>query len=107
MDFDDLYSKCVQVFKIAKFHNLVLKMAKSWFGLTTVNFFGYELCHGSYGLSKERIAEIQVIPLPSSLQQAQRMHGALVFFKPFIPRFSDKLAHLYEMTQKTFSCVDS
>jgi hypothetical protein len=62
-----------KVIAIAKYHCLVLKMAKSWFGKKTVSFFGYEVTHGSYTLSKERRDQVTAIPFPVSLLHLQRL----------------------------------
>ena len=103
MDEQDLLTKLKIVFKIAKSHNLILKMQKSWFGKKTVNFFGYEVSEGNYGLTAERAQQVMSIPFPKSLVQMQRFLGAFMYFKPFIAFYSHLTARLTEMTRKEFS----
>ena len=103
MDEQDLLAKLKIVFEIAKSHNLILKMQKSWFGKKKVNFFGYEVSQGNYGLTAERAQQVMSIPFPKSLVQMQRFLGAFMYFKPFIAFYSHLTARLTEMTRKEFS----
>jgi hypothetical protein len=101
-DYADGIEKMKKVIAIAKYHCLVLKMAKSWFGKKTVSFFGYEVTHGSYTLSKERRDQVTAIPFPVSLLHLQRFLGAAMYFKPFVRNYAILTARLTEMTKKEF-----
>ena len=102
-DYEDGIAKMKKVIAIAKYHNLVLKMSKSWFGQRTVSFFGYEVTHGSYTLSKSRRDQVNAVPFPKSLLHLQRFLGAAMYFKPFVRNYAILTARLTEMTRKDFS----
>ena len=42
-------------------------------------------------------------PLPQSTKQAQRFLGSALFFRHFVPQYSELAADLNEMTHKTFN----
>jgi hypothetical protein len=46
-DFEDACDKLEQILERCVERRLVLKMKKSWFGVNTVHFFGYEVTNGS------------------------------------------------------------
>ena len=109
-DYDDLFRKTVLVLERCKQRNVVLKLAKSSFGISKVSFFGYECENGAYRLSQERMEQVRAIPFPSGgkkLQKIQQFIGATVFFKPFIYNYSKKLATLQDMVKKDFNWDES
>ena len=89
-------TRCIQ-------RNLYLKLSKSSFGITSVQFFGY-LCSGkSFRLTDDRINQVTNIPFPTDVKSMQRFLGAAIYFKPFIYNFSNKTVLLTEMTHKSFN----
>ena len=46
-DHQDAYDKLEKILKKCEEYGIVLKMKKSWIGVETVTFFGYEVTHGS------------------------------------------------------------
>jgi hypothetical protein len=83
-------------------YNLVLNMKKSWFGLDTVHFFGYEISHGKWCLSQARKDAINKIPFPSNAKAMQSFLGAALFFHYHVPDYSEWAARMYEMTHSSF-----
>jgi hypothetical protein len=102
-DYEDAQRKLVLVIERAYERGVVLKFAKSWIGYRTVTFFGYVVSKGKYELSQERNDAISAMPMPQNQKQMQRFLGAVLFFKSFIPCFSDKSSPLYEMTKDGFN----
>lgn len=102
-DYDDLYQKCQKILRRCREKRIVLKMKKSWFGVTTVNFFGYQVQHGSWRLSDERKGAIKALIFPKTLKQMQSFLGASLFFHQFVPNYTEWAAKLYEMTHDNFS----
>ena len=70
-DHDDAYEKLAKILKRCEEYGIVLKMKKSWIGVDTVTFFGYEVTHGSWKLSKTRKEAIDSIPFPSNAKEMQ------------------------------------
>lgn len=103
LNYQDAFEKLKILLKRCKKVNLYLKLSKSNFGVTSVEFFGYVCTAGSYRLSDKRIAEVTAIPFPENTKQIQRFLGASVYFKPFILNYSHKTSALNDMTHKNFN----
>jgi hypothetical protein len=101
-DYDDAYQKLVEILDRCASANIVLKMKKSWIGVTTVTFFGYEVTHGQWRLSQTRKDAIMSLVMPTNLKQMQSFLGAALFFHHHVPNYSEWAARLYEMTAATF-----
>ena len=99
-DYDDAFNKLELVLNRAYERGLVLKMAKSWFGYTKANIFGYEVEYGKYQLGNELKAAIQKMELPRKTKDMQSFLGSVLFFKDFIPNFAEYAAPLHDMTQE-------
>ena len=102
-DYRDAYEKLQKVLLRAKEFGLVLKLKKSWFGVPQVDFFGYQVRHGSWDLSPDRKAAISDIPMPTNAKQMQSFLGAALFFHQHVSDYSEWAAKLYEMTHQQFS----
>lgn len=109
-DYADATKKLKTVLERCLEVNLFLKLKKSWFGILTVEFFGYLCNRGSYRLTKARQEAVTRIPFPSGdnpVTQMQRFLGSAVYFRQFIPNYSDKVHLLHDMTHKKFSWDES
>ncbi len=53
-DYEDAYEKLVLVIRRCKQRNIFLKLSKSSFGISKVEFFGYVCEQVTYGLSNDR-----------------------------------------------------
>ena len=80
-----------------------LKIKKSFIGVDTVTFFGYEVSHGKWKLSEARKDSIDALPFPQSRKEMQSFLGAALFFHNHIADYSQWAAKLYEMTHDSFS----
>ena len=88
-DEQDACKKFKQFLKIAEEHNVLLKMSKTWLGFDSVKFFGYKISHGKYELDTDRKSSIMSCEMPTSQKSMMRFLGAALFFKSFVPNYSD------------------
>ena len=102
-DYHDAYEKFVKFIERCLHRNVYLKFSKTWLGFKEVKFFGYLCKENSYGLTDERKEAINSIPFPSSTKQMQSFLGSALFFKTFVPNYSDKAAPLNDMVRKNFN----
>jgi hypothetical protein len=102
-DYQDAYNKLKIICQRCRKKRIVLKLKKSWFGVTKVTFFGYEVQYGSWRLSQERKEAIDALTFPKALKQMQSFLGASLFFHQFVPNYTEWAAKLYETTHDKFS----
>ena len=84
-------------------HNVFLKMSKSWFGFSSVKFFGYQVTYGKREMDEDRKKAILEFQMPTCQKEIQSFLGAALFFKSFVPNYSTIAAELNKMTHKDFS----
>ena len=102
-DHKDAAVKLEKVLRRAREYNLILKMKKSWIGVSKVSFFGYDIKHGSWELSESRKESIAGMRMPSSVKEMQSFLGAALFFHHHIPDFSNWASKLHDMCHASFS----
>ena len=102
-DYQEGYDKVKMVLERCKERRIVLKMAKSWFGFNSCEFFGYKCSHQTYCLTDKRKDSIMQIPMPTNTKGMQSFLGCANFFTKFVPNYGTFAAKLHEMTYKTFS----
>jgi hypothetical protein len=102
-DYVDAFSKFQRVIERCYERNVVLKMAKSWIGFEEAKFFGYEISQGKYSLGKDRKQAIMDMQFPTSVKSMQQFLGSALFFRNFVPNYSDLTAKLHQMTHKDFN----
>ena len=98
----DAYEKLQKIIQRCNERRIVLKLKKSWFGVDTVTFFGYEVTHGRWKLSESRKKSIAALSMPKSTKEMQSFLGAALFFHNHVPNYSEWSAKLYEMTHTDF-----
>lgn len=101
-DFEDLYRKLELFFDRCIEFNVVLKFSKSFIGFTQVKFFGYVCNHSGYELSEDRVAAVHAMAKPTSRKGMQSFLGSALFFKSFLPSYSELTAPLTDMTHESF-----
>jgi hypothetical protein len=106
-DAQDAFKKFKIVVEKCAQRNLVLKMAKSWIGFRTVEFFGYTCRHKSFEESKSKKEALGNIEFPNNTKKARSLLGKGVFFASFTPNYSTLTGHLTDMTKKTFNWKES
>jgi hypothetical protein len=102
-DYEDAYNKFDLVVKKCNEYGIVLKMKKSFIGVDTVTFFGYEVSHGAWKLSDARKKAIADMPFPTTTKGMQSFIGAALFFHNHVPDYSEWSSKLYEMTHAKFN----
>jgi hypothetical protein len=105
-DFEDAYKKVNLILDRCIERNLYLKFSKTWLGFNHANFFGYLCKFQKYELSDSRKDSIMSMVFPRSQKEMQSFLGATLYFKSFVPAYSDKAAPLYEMTKSDFNWKD-
>ena len=109
-DYNDAYTKLELVLIRCKEYNVVLKLSKSKFGYSSVEFFGYLCQDNTYALTQERKESVNSIIFPegaNKTKQMQRFLGAAVYFKPFIVDYSQLTHRLNDMTKKDFDWTEA
>jgi hypothetical protein len=101
-DYQDGYDKLAKVLQRCIDRNVILKFSKTWLGFDEVEFFGYMCSHNSYELTAKRKDSIMSWPFPQSTKQAQRFLGSALFFRHFVPNYSQLAAPLNELVHKSF-----
>jgi len=101
-DYDDAYAKVDLILNRCIERNLYLKFSKTWLGFDHANFFGYVCRLQHYELSQQRKDDLMAIAFPSSKKQMQSFLGSALFFKSFVPSFSDLSAPLNDMIKDGF-----
>ena len=56
-----------------------------------------------YKIDQGRKKTIAEVTMPTNPKSMQRFLGAALFFKSFVPNYSNVAANLHEMTQETFA----
>ena len=105
-DYADAYAKFERVLDRCIDRNVFLKFSKSWLGFDKANFFGYVVKNKCFELSKERKNGVMEIQFPRSLKLMQSFLGEALFFKSFVPHYSELTAPLHDMTRKDFNWSD-
>ena len=101
-DFNDGMRKLDKVLKRCREYGIVLKLSKSFFGTSTVTFFGYEVSHGKWSMAKARLNAIANIPFPTSKKLMQSFLGSGLFCHHHVINYSRLARPLYEMTHDNF-----
>ena len=82
---------------------MFLKMSKSWFGFSSVKFFGYKVTYGKREMDEDRKKAIMEFRMPTCQKEMQSFLGAALFFKSFVPNYSEIASELNKMTHKDFN----
>jgi hypothetical protein len=102
-DYEDAKNKLEIAIDKCLERNVYLRFPKCHLGFEEVEFWGYQLKHGKYGFSEERIKRVTEIPMPTDKKGAKRAVGAAQHFSGHVPCFSDETADLADMTKDKFN----
>jgi hypothetical protein len=105
-DEDDLVRKLKLVLDKCRETGLVLKMTKSWIGVSRAQFFGYDVGEGTYRMDDRRVVAIKDIPVPESKKSMQEFLGATIFFRTHVPDFANVMAPLHTALKDEFDWSD-
>ena len=119
-DMDELTTRFRTFIQRCTEFNLHLKITKSYFGVTQLDFFGYEVTSEGYRLSDEKRSAVKQIQFPShslsralKVERMQQFLGLGNFHRPLYvqtdksqPTWADLTGPLYDMTAKNFNGPD-
>ena len=115
-DMQQLTERFRNFINICTQYNLHLKVTKSYFGVTQLDFFGYEVNASGYRLSDDKRSAVKNVEFPldsyttkAKVERMQQFLGLANFHRPLYvqtpnkPRWVDLTSPLYSMTEKNFS----
>ena len=102
-DFRDAYNKLELILDCCIENRVYMKLVKSRIGVPDTVFFGYYTKHKFFELTQERKDSLTMIDFPKTKKSLQRALGLFLFFKPFVPNYSQLCAVLTGMLSKNFS----
>ena len=73
--YEEMFARLKLVIERCVERHVMLKISKCFFGVTKVNFFGYEVTPGKYTLSQERKDSIQGLVFPKNLHANAKLPG--------------------------------
>ena len=100
--YEDAFAKLKLIISRCAERHVVLKFSKSWLAFSSVQFFGYLIKKNTYEMSPDRKEGIMAIEMPYNTKSMQRFLGSALFFKGFLPNYSQLTANLNDMTKDTF-----
>lgn len=120
---EELTRRTKLVFQRCREYNLRLKLTKSHFGVTKVEFFGYEVDQTGYKLQPDKTQHIQTIQFPNAPTRAMNVElmqsflGSANFHQPLYANirqpdndhahlsnsWTELTSPLYDMTNKSFN----
>lgn len=83
------------IFKRLDEYGLRIKASKCTFGVSNLEFLGYEISKDGTRPSTSRIEVINKFPTPTSIRQIQRFIGMVNFYHRFIPHLARILAPIH------------
>lgn len=84
-----------QLFDRLSHYGLTIKQSKCVFGVTSIDFLGYNISENGMLPSKERVETILQFKPPSSIRQIQRFAGMINYYHRFVPGLAKLLEPIY------------
>ena len=91
-------SHVCQVLQRLRDNNLYVKVEKSAFHVTTINFLGFVLTPGGVSMDKDKLTAVRNWPTPVTVKDLQRFLGFSNYYRRFIRNFSGMAAPLTALT---------
>lgn len=88
-----------QVFERLDKNGLSIKQEKCIFGVSSVNFLGYEVTPKGISPLPERVDKIKNFEKPTNVTELRRYLGLLNFYRRCLPHAAETQAPLHEMTK--------
>lgn len=92
--------RLLEVFKLAKLHNVTFNKEKCKFGLTEITFMGHKFTKDGYYPDESKIKAIKKMPVPQNKQDVQRFLGMVTYVSRFVPNLSKINSPLRELIKK-------
>lgn len=91
------------VLDLLNHHNLKLKVSKSFFLHTDIQFLGYKISNSSIKPTNDKIVAVEQFSVPLSIHQVRQFLGLTGYFRKFIPHYAEKSRPLTELLHKEVS----
>ena len=85
--------------------NVKLNVKKCELNKSVIEFLGYEISAKGLSPSPTKVRAIVDAPEPKNLVEVQSFLGLVTYYSRFIPKFSDILSPLYDLTKKNVKFV--
>ncbi|CAF2669091.1 unnamed protein product [Rotaria sp. Silwood2] len=92
-----------QILNALQLHNLIVNSTKCELVKQTMEYLGHVINSTTITPLPDKIKSISLLPEPKSLAQANRLIGALSWYRKFIPRFASIVAPIHAVTNLTKS----
>ena len=64
----------------------------------TIDILGYRISHNNLRPDPDRLKPLRDLPAPNNMKGLKRIHGMFAYYSSWIPKFSDKIRPLLEVT---------
>jgi hypothetical protein len=98
---EELTDKLTLFFRRCDEVGLIIKQTKTKIGVSTTNFFGYEVGNGVVKMDSARIRALQEHPFPTNVSQMRSFLGSANFFLRHV-KLADVAAPLHDATSNAF-----
>ena len=93
--------KLTAVLETLRAHELLIKGSKTELFRSEVECLGFELCQDGWEPTESKVAAIVELPAPETVKHLRSFLGMAIFFRTFIPVYSEMAAPLTELLKKT------
>ena len=87
-----------EVLRLLQENGLVVRPDKCQFGVSKIDFLGYEIDAAGIRPQSDRVKAIQEFPRPSTVKGVQEFLGMTNYYHRFVPKAANLLAPLYDAT---------
>ena len=84
--------------KLANQYNLTFNDNKSVICKDTIDILGYRISHNNLRPDPDRLKPLRDLPAPNNMKGLKRIQGMFAYYSSWIPKFSDKIRPLLEVT---------
>ena len=92
--------KLRKLFEILRKHNIKLQPGKTQFFKSELNFLGFIINENGYKVDARKICAVKNFKQPVKMVQVQSFLGLTNYFRKFIPKYSDIIEPLINLTRK-------
>lgn len=96
---DDSLNKLRLVFDRLRAANLTISPKKCKFLQTSITYLGHTISESGMTPAKENLHNIQDFPRPTTARKVKRFIGVCNYFRKYIPRFSELIKPLTDLTR--------
>jgi len=86
-------------------NELTCNPSKCMFGMSKLEFLGFEISGDGIKISRRKLAAIEKIAPPKNRKSLQRILGLINFWRKFVPQFSQNTYHMRKLLAKDVAFV--